>query len=127
MASTEQERKAAFLAGVSVEEWQRRGRVALGASQHATVGGFVMCEVSHRGDRTVRMKGSDSYRAHEMTAAKMAQEARDHIDKFLADPNEEKALEHLARAGGMTAAALSRCARDGELRAKVASGRGLLG
>jgi hypothetical protein len=85
-----------------------------------------MCRV--RGDRVVRMDGSDGDEAgHTMTAAEMAQEAKNHLDKFLAAPYEENAHSHLARAAAMSSAAISRCAREAESHAKIASGRGLLG
>jgi len=109
MASTEEQRKAAHLAGVSVEEWQQRGRVAMRANQDEAAGGVVMCQVS--GARVVRMDGLDSD-GGSSTAEEMAAEAIGHLQRFRDNPKAKNSHEHIARASAMCSAALARCARD---------------
>jgi hypothetical protein len=59
------------------------------------------------------------------TAMDIAKAGKAHLDKYLAAPDEKDAHEHLARAGAMMSAALSRCARDNANASKISSGRGL--
>jgi hypothetical protein len=59
------------------------------------------------------------------TAADIAKAGKEHLEKYLAAPDEEDAHEHLARAGAMMSAALSRCARDNANVSSISSGRGL--
>jgi hypothetical protein len=110
MVSTEEERKAAFLAGCSVEEWRRRGQVGLRANQDESVGGVVMCETRGIKD-VVRMNGSDSD-GDSSTAEEMAAEAMGHLQRFRDNPKAKNSHEHIARASAMCSAALARCARD---------------
>jgi hypothetical protein len=109
MASTEEQRKAAHLLGISVEEWQRRGSVSMRANHDETVGGAVICQV--RGDRVVQMNASDSD-AGSSTAEEMAAEAMGHLQRFRDNPKAKNSHEHIARASAMCSAALARCARD---------------
>ncbi|MGB3551249.1 MAG: hypothetical protein WA993_11195 [Candidatus Binatus sp.] len=59
------------------------------------------------------------------TAADIAKAGREHLDRYLAAPDERDAHEHLARASAMMAAALSRCARDNENVSRISRGGGL--
>ena len=59
------------------------------------------------------------------TASDIATAGKEHLDKYLAAPDEKDAHEHLARAGAMISAALSRCARDNANVSKISSGQGL--
>ncbi len=59
------------------------------------------------------------------TAADIAKAGKDHLEKYLAAPDERDAHEHLARASAMMSAALSRCARDNQSVSRISSGRGL--
>ncbi len=59
------------------------------------------------------------------TAADIAKAGREHLDRYLAAPDECDAHEHLARASAMMAAALSRCARDNENVSRISRGGGL--
>jgi hypothetical protein len=104
MKSTEQERKATFLVGCSVEEWRRRGRAGLSADH-------VLCDTGDL-NRTARMNGSDSEVGGGSTAAEMAAQAQQHLQNFIDAPGAENAHEHIARASAMCSAALSRCARE---------------
>jgi hypothetical protein len=118
MASTEEERKQARLAGCSVEEWQRRGR--LSANRHETAGGFVMSVC--RGDRVVHMNGgADDDDTGGSTAAELCAQAQEHLNRFIKAPGAKNAHEHIARASAMCSAALSRCARDSAERSSAAS------
>jgi hypothetical protein len=103
MESTEQQRKAAWLVGCSVEEWQRRGQVAL-STQKKTVGGFVMCEVNHHSGGVVRMNRSDS---DTTTPSELGQYARKYLDDFIASGDSAD----LARSASLISAALARAAR----------------
>jgi len=114
----EQDQKAAWLAGVPVEEWRRRRQVALSSRETETAGGFVMCEVQ-RGDdggRIVRMSGSDDSGGDSSTPDEMCAEAIGHLQKFRDNPKAKNSHEHIARASAMCSAALSRCARDNAAR-----------
>ncbi len=59
------------------------------------------------------------------TAADIAKAGREHLDRYLAAPDEKDAHEHLARASAMMSAALSRCARDNANVSRISRGRGL--
>jgi hypothetical protein len=120
----EEDRKGAWLAGCSVEEWRRRRQVSLSSREKETAGGYVMCEVGH-GGRLVRMDGSAIGEDENMDAVQCATEAKGHLDKFLSDPHDEDSHESLARCGAMISAALSRIARDKGQAARIASGMGL--
>jgi hypothetical protein len=106
MASTEQERKAAHVMGISVEEWQRRGRVAMRAQQPETAGGFVMCRV--QGNRVVRGNDPDTDTVlMNSTPSKLATYARKYLDDFIGSGD----AADLARSASLTSAALARAAR----------------
>ena len=122
MASTEeQDQKAAWLAGCSVEEWRRRGnRTSLQAREHAAPGGFAIFA-----DRRKDPNYSEAAEDESLDAAQCAAQAKEHLDRFLAAPHETDAHEHLARCGAMVSAALSRCARDSGQAARIARGMGL--
>jgi hypothetical protein len=109
MESTEEQRKAAHLAGISVEEWQRRGQVAL-STQKKAAGGFVMSRVDHMNNRVVRMDGSDSGNTALMnstTPSELATYARKYLDDFIRSGD----AADLARSASLTSAALARAAR----------------
>jgi len=110
MESTEQERTAARLCGITVEEWRRRGTVAMRANQVETAGGVVMCQA--RDGRMVSMSDSDGGDANGSTAEEMAEQAQQHLQRFRDNPKAKNSHEHIARASAMCSAALSRCARD---------------
>ena len=59
------------------------------------------------------------------TAADIAKAGREHLDRYLAAPDERDAHEHLARASAMMSAALSRCARDNQNVTRISRGGGL--
>ncbi len=59
------------------------------------------------------------------TASDIAKAGKEHLEKYLAAPDEKDAHEHLARAGAMMSAALSRCARDNQNVSRISGGRGL--
>jgi hypothetical protein len=130
ISTEEADRKAAWLAGCSVEEWRRRGQVALSSREKQTAGGFVMCEVAPGGRGLVHMSGSDGDDAglgdENMSAKDCGMAAQDHLKKFLDGPNEPDAHEHIARAAAMLAAAGSRLAGEAKKHAKIASGAGLM-
>jgi hypothetical protein len=126
MPTEEEDRKNAWTAGVSVEEWRRYRGVALSSQGKETAGGFVMCEVGRDG-RLVRMSGSAIGEDENMDAVQCAAEAKGHLEKFLSDPHDEDSHESLARCGAMISAALSRIARDKGQAARIASGMGLRG
>jgi hypothetical protein len=115
MPSDEEDRKQAWLAGVSVEEWRRRRQVALSSRETETAGGFVMAQVQPDG-RIARMNGSEDSNGDSSTADEMAAEAMGHLQKFRDNPKAKNAHEHIARASAMCSAALSRCARDNASR-----------
>jgi hypothetical protein len=109
MESTEQERKAAHCAGISVEEWQRRGRVAL-SSQRPAAGGFVMCEVNHHDNRVVHMNGLDNGNTVLMnsTPSELGRSARKYLDDYIASGD----AADLARSASLISAALARAAAN---------------
>jgi hypothetical protein len=56
------------------------------------------------------------------TAADIAKAGRDHLDRYLAAPDEKDGHESLARAAALCAAALSRCARDNANVSRIKGG-----
>jgi hypothetical protein len=111
MESTEEQRRAAWLAGCSVEEWQRRGRVAMRANAgDETVGGAVMCRVEGLNGRVVHMNGVDSGNTALMnstTPAELATYSRKYLNDFIAGGD----AADLARSASLISAALARAAR----------------
>jgi hypothetical protein len=119
MEYTEEERKGAWLAGCSVEEWRRRGTVAMRA-QEETAGGFVVCR--EQGGRMVRMDAADGD-GDDSSSTELAAQAHQHLKKFLDAPNAADSQNHLARSSAMLSAALAKRASENAERASAASMR----
>lgn len=105
--ATEEQIQIAQCLGISVEEWQRRGAMRARANPEKTAGGVVMCQV--RGDRVVRMDGSDSSDTVLMnsTPAELARYSRKYLDDYAASGDSAD----LARSASLISAALARSAR----------------
>jgi hypothetical protein len=106
--------------GISVEELDRRERIALNAPRRATAGGFVICAADRRTEPGYDPAADDSLDARACVAA-----AQEHLQNFMTDSDAADAHEHIARASAMLAAAASKLAGEARDHARIASGRGL--
>ena len=107
----------------------KRFGVALARTRKAVLGrNVVMAQVAPGG---ARLEDNDDDTGlfdaidDNATAADIAKAGREHLDRYLAAPDERDAHEHLARASAMMSAALSRCARDNQNVTRISRGGGL--
>lgn len=110
MSSTEEERKNAQIMGISVEEWQRRGRAAMRANPDDEIrGGVVMCRVDGLNGPVVHMNGFDGGNTALMnsTPSELGRYAKKYLDDFVARGD----AADLARSASLISAALARAAR----------------
>ena len=117
MEYTEEERKGAWLAGCSVEEWRRRGTVAMRA-QTETAGGFVVCR--EQGGRMVRMDAADGDGDDSSTPRSWPPKAQRPPKRLPRCAQRSDSHNHLAaRASAMLSAALAERASENAERASA--------
>jgi len=112
MQSTEEERRSAWLMGMSVEQWRRLGNHSSIHKDFARGGHAIFADRRLNGDAGEADDGVPG------TAAGIARKAAVHLDEYLKNPDGEEAAQSLARCAALISAALAKHGRASVERAR---------